>query len=389
MKWAWLNLLVILLLTKTMTIKVLIVDDSALIRCVLTEMIESQADMEVVGTASDPLIARDLIKQTNPDVLTLDVEMPRMDGLDFLEKLMRLRPMPVVMVSSLTDRGSEITLRALELGAVDYVTKPKLSIKAGMLEYTQLLADKIRIAYQAGKSMNFRTNMVKKSLPHEPLPLVGNRFLSTEKLIIVGASTGGTEAIKTFLLQMPVDCPGILITQHMPEGFTTSFAHRLDGLCKISVIEAMGGERILPGHAYIAPGHSHMLLARSGANYITRLDQGPPVNRHRPSVDVLFRSAALHAGKNAVGVILTGMGKDGALGLLEMKKAGAYNYAQDENSCVVFGMPKEAIEIGAVHEVASLSILAGMVIDHFGKHAVSIREGSMTLSQPMITNFKD
>ena len=378
------------LLTKIMTIiKVLIVDDSALIRCVLTEMIQSQPDMEVVGTASDPLIARDLIKQTNPDVLTLDIEMPRMDGLDFLEKLMRLRPMPVVMVSSLTDRGSEITLRALELGAVDYVTKPKLSIKAGMLEYTQLLADKIRIAYQAGMKMNFRTNMVKKSLQYEPLPLVGNRFLSTEKLIIVGASTGGTEAIKAFLVQMPVDCPGILITQHMPEGFTTSFAHRLDSLCKINVMEAMGGESILPGHAYIAPGHSHMLLARSGANYIIRLDQGPTVNRHRPSVDVLFRSAALHAGKNTVGVILTGMGRDGALGLLEMKKAGAYNYAQDEHSCVVFGMPKEAIEIGAVHEVASISRSAGMVMDHFGKHAVSVREELMPLAQPMITNIKD
>lgn len=351
-----------------MTIKVLIVDDSALIRCVLTEIIQSQPDMEVVGAASDPLIARDMIKHTNPDVLTLDVEMPRMDGLDFLEKLMRLRPMPVVMVSSLTERGSEITLRALELGAIDYVTKPRLSIKAGMLEYTQLLADKIRIAYQAGLKMNFRANMVKNTIQYKPLPPMGNRFLSTEKLIIVGASTGGTEAIKEFLLQMPSDCPGILITQHMPEGFTTSFAHRLDSLCKIRVVEAASGERILPGHAYIAPGHSHMLLARSGANYITQLDQEPPVNRHRPSVDVLFRSAALHAGKNAVGVILTGMGRDGAVGMLEMKKTGAYNYAQDENSCVVFGMPKEAIEIGAVHEVAPLSKLAGMVMDHFGKH---------------------
>jgi two-component system chemotaxis response regulator CheB len=370
-----------------MVIKVLIVDDSALMRCVLSEMIQSQPDMEVVGTASDPLIARDLIKQTNPDVLTLDVEMPRMDGLDFLEKLMRLRPMPVVMVSSLTERGSEVTLRALELGAVDYVTKPKLSIKVAMLEYTELLAEKIRIAYHAGTKMNFRTSMVKKSFQYEPLPLVGNRFLSTEKLIIVGASTGGTEAIKTFLLQMPADCPGILIAQHMPEGFTRSFAHRLDSLCKINVIEAVGGERILPGNAYIAPGHSHLLLARSGASYITRLDQGPPVNRHRPSVDVLFRSAALHAGKNAVGVIMTGMGRDGAVGLLEMKKAGAYNYAQDEHSCVVFGMPKEAIEIGAVHEVAPLSRLAGMVIDHFGKHSVRA-PGIDAVAQPMI-NIKD
>jgi two-component system chemotaxis response regulator CheB len=350
-----------------MTIKVLIVDDSALIRSVMTEIIQSQSDMEVVGVAPDPLVARELIKQINPDVLTLDVEMPRMDGLDFLEKLMRLRPMPVVMVSSLAERGSEITLRALELGAVDYVTKPKLNIKTGMLDYADLLADKIRTAYQARFKLNLRAKTA-NTQPTEVLPAVGNRFLSSEKLIMVGASTGGTEAIKEFLMQMPSDCPGILITQHMPEGFTTSFAHRLDNLCKIKVVEAVNGERVLPGHAYIAPGHSHMLLARSGANYITQLDQGPPVNRHRPSVDVLFRSAAVHAGKNAVGVILTGMGKDGALAMLEMKNAGAYNFAQDEASCVVFGMPKEAIEVGAVHEVASLSRLPSLVLEHFGRH---------------------
>jgi two-component system chemotaxis response regulator CheB len=351
-----------------MTIKVLIVDDSALIRSVMTEIIQSFPDMEVVGVAPDPLVARELIKQTNPDVLTLDVEMPRMDGLDFLEKLMRLRPMPVVMVSSLTERGSEITLRALELGAIDYITKPKLNIKSGMLDYTELLGDKIRAAHQARFKLDLRAKAQKSPQQTETLPQVGNRFLSSEKLIMVGASTGGTEAIKEFLMQMPSDCPGILITQHMPEGFTTSFAHRLDGLCKIKVVEAVGGERILPGHAYIAPGHSHMLLARSGANYITQLDQGPPVNRHRPSVDVLFRSAAVNAGKNAIGVILTGMGKDGALAMLEMKNAGSYNFAQDEASCVVFGMPKEAIEVGAVHEVAPLSRLAGLVLEHFGTH---------------------
>ncbi len=349
-------------------IKVLIVDDSALIRSVMTEIIKSQPDMEVVGVAPDPLVARELIKQTNPDVLTLDVEMPRMDGLDFLEKLMRLRPMPVIMVSSLTEYGSEITLRALELGALDYITKPKMAIKSGMFDYADLLADKIRTAYSAKSNIAYHAKLAKQKQPSQVLPVVGNRFLSSEKLIIIGASTGGTEAIKEFLIQMPSDCPGILITQHMPEGFTTSFAQRLDRLCKINVVESSGGERILPGHAYLAPGHSHMRLAKSGANYVTELDQAPPVNRHRPSVDVLFKSAAQFAGKNAIGIILTGMGKDGAVGLLEMKNAGAQNFAQDESSCVVFGMPKEAIAIGAVHEVAPLSQLAGLVLDHFRKH---------------------
>lgn len=350
-----------------MKIKVLIVDDSALIRGVMKEIINDQPDMEVVGVAPDPLVARDLIKQTHPDVLTLDVEMPKMDGLDFLERLMRLRPMPVVMVSSLTERGSEITMRALELGAVDFVTKPKVSIQSGMLEYAGLIAEKIRIASRA--------RIKPRTLPaaHDPqapqsLAPLRNPFTSSEKLIIIGASTGGTEAIKDFLIQLPPDCPGILITQHMPEGFTRSFANRLDKLCKISVKEAEGGERVLPGHAYLAPGHSHLMLVRSGANYMTRLDQGPPVNRHRPSVDVLFNSAAVSAGKNAVGVILTGMGKDGAAGMLEMKKAGAYNLAQDEASCVVFGMPKEAIAIGATHEVGPVHELPGRVMQFFAAH---------------------
>lgn len=276
--------------------------------------------------------------------------------------------MPVIMVSSLTEYGSEITLRALELGALDYITKPKIAIKSGMLDYADLLADKIRTAYSAKSNIAYHAKLAKQKYPSQVLPVVGNRFLSSEKLIIIGASTGGTEAIKELLIQMPSDCPGILITQHMPEGFTTSFAQRLDRLCKINVVESSGGERILPGHAYLAPGHSHMRLAKSGANYITELDQAPPVNRHRPSVDVLFKSAAQFAGKNAIGIILTGMGKDGAVGLLEMKNAGAQNFAQDESSCVVFGMPKEAIAIGAVHEVAPLSQLAGLVLDHFRKH---------------------
>ena len=352
-----------------MKIKVLIVDDSALIRGVMKEIINSQPDMEVVGVAPDPLVARELIKQTDPDVLTLDVEMPKMDGLEFLEKLMRLRPMPVVMVSSLTERGSEITLRALELGAIDFVTKPKISIQSGMLEYTELIAEKIRIASQAKIRLRARPYSAPGQNVGGTLSPLRNPLTSSEKLIIIGASTGGTEAIKEFLIQLPSDCPGILITQHMPEGFTRSFANRLDKLCKISVKEAEGDERVLPGHAYLAPGHSHLMLVRSGANYMTRLDQGPPVNRHRPSVDVLFRSAALNAGKNAVGVILTGMGKDGAAGMLEMKNAGAYNLAQDEASCVVFGMPREAIALGATHDVGPLHELPGRVMEYFMAHA--------------------
>lgn len=349
-------------------IGVLCIDDSALIRQVMTEIINSQTDMKIVGTAADPLVARDLIKALNPDVLTLDVEMPRMDGLEFLEKLMRLRPTPVVMVSSLTERGSEIAMRALELGAVDFVTKPKLSIQTGMREYADMIADKVRIASKA--------HIRARPLAHAgtgraagELPLIRNPLTSSEKLIVIGASTGGTEAIKNFLVQMPSDSPGILITQHMPEGFTRSFARRLDGLCKIAVSEAAGGERILPGHAYIAPGSAHLKLVRSGANYMTELDSGAPVNRHRPSVDVLFDSVADYGGKNAVGVILTGMGKDGAQGMLKMRSAGAHNFAQDEASCVVFGMPREAIAVGAVHQIGALHELPGMVLNYLATHS--------------------
>ncbi|MDP1658091.1 MAG: chemotaxis response regulator protein-glutamate methylesterase [Methylotenera sp.] len=345
-----------------MKIKVLVIDDSALIRSLLTEIINSQRDMEVIGAAPDPLIARDMIKQLNPDVLTLDVEMPKMDGLDFLEKLMRLRPMPVVMVSTLTERGSEITMRALELGAIDFVTKPKMSISDGMREYTEIIADKIRAASQARISTVSR-HAAPANGNVSPV-LLRNPLVSSEKLLIIGASTGGTEAIKSFLLQMPSDCPGILITQHMPAGFTKSFANRLDSLCQISVKEAAGGERILPGHAYIAPGDKHLLLARSGANYVTQLSDAPPVNRHKPSVDVLFESAAEYAGKNVIGVILTGMGKDGAAGMAQMKNAGAYNFAQNEESCVVYGMPKEAVAHGGVDEVAHLNDLPKQVLNY-------------------------
>jgi len=343
-------------------ITVLVVDDSALIRKLLTEIINSQPDMEVIGAAADPLVAREMIREMNPDVLTLDVEMPKMDGLDFLEKLMRLRPMPVVMVSTLTEKGSDVTFRALELGAIDFVAKPKIDIASGLKEYGIEIANKIRTAKSARLKRHAPMPVTKSATADAVLPAIANRVASTEKLIIVGASTGGTEAIKEFLMRMPPDSPGILVTQHMPEGFTKSFANRLNSLCRISVVEAKGGERVLPGHAFIAPGHSHLLLKRSGANYMTELNQGELVSRHRPSVDVLFRSAANCAGKNAIGVILTGMGKDGAVGMLEMHKAGAYNFAQDEASCVVFGMPKEAIATGGVNEVVSLKDMTRCVL---------------------------
>lgn len=332
-------------------IKVLCVDDSALIRDLLSEIIGSQPDMEVVAVAPDPIAARDLIKRHNPDVLTLDVEMPRMDGLDFLERLMRLRPMPVLMVSSLTRAGSEVTLRALELGAVDFVAKPSMGIRNGMLEYAEEIAEKIRAAARSRPRAPRRRDETPPARLKAPL-------VSSEKLVIIGASTGGTEAIRHVLEPLPANSPAILITQHMPGGFTRSFAERLDRLCQIGVKEAEEGERVLPGHAYIAPGDVHLKLARSGANYVVRLDDGPPVNRHRPSVDVLFHSAASHAGRNAIGVLLTGMGKDGAAGLAEMRQAGASTLAQDEASCVVFGMPREAIALGGASEVVSLDDIA-------------------------------
>ncbi len=327
-------------------IRVLCIDDSALMRQLMTEIINGFPDMEVVATAPDPLVARDLIKKLNPQVLTLDVEMPRMDGLDFLEKLMRLRPMPVVMVSSLTGKGSEITLRALELGAIDFVTKPQTGLRDGMLAYSESIAEKIRTAARARLPQRHANPGV--------VPTIRVPLLSSEKLIAIGASTGGTEAIRHVLEPLPPTSPALLITQHMPPGFTRSFAERLNKLCQITVKEAEDGERILPGHAYIAPGARHMELTRSGANYQIRLHDGDPVNRHRPSVDVLFHSVAQYAGRNAVGVILTGMGNDGAVGMLAMRNAGAYTIAQDEASCVVFGMPREAIAMGGSNEIVPL-----------------------------------
>ncbi|QZA80640.1 protein-glutamate methylesterase/protein-glutamine glutaminase [Deefgea piscis] len=343
-------------------IKVIVVDDSALMRSLLKEVIDTAPDMECVAAAPDPLIAREKIRELNPDVITLDVEMPKMDGLDFLARLMRLKPTPVLMISSLTEKGSEVALRALELGAVDIIAKPKLNIAQGIQDYAEEIREKIRMAAKAKVSALSQPHMAVNYTADAVLSKTVRPLMKSEKLIIVGASTGGTEALKEFLVPMPPDAPGILIAQHMPEMFTKSFANRLDTLCRITVKEAEHGERILPGHAYIAPGHSHLLLGISGANYVCELSQAPPVNRHRPSVDVLFRSAANVAGRNSIGVILTGMGKDGAVGMLEMREAGAHNFAQDEASCVVFGMPKEAIAVGGVNEIVSLKDMAHKVL---------------------------
>lgn len=343
-------------------IRVLCVDDSALIRSLMTEIINGHPDMEVVAVAPDPLVARELIKVHDPDVLTLDVEMPRMDGLDFLERLMRLRPMPVVMVSSLTERNSEVTLRALELGAVDFVTKPKLGLRDSLMEYSDYIADKIRAAAHSRPRP-----LAARVADMAPVRRLAPVFSTTEKLIAIGASTGGTEAIRQVLEPMPAGSPAILITQHMPAGFTRSFVQRLDHICELQVHEAEDGNRVLPGHVYLAPGGvAHMKLAKSGANYIVRLEASAPVNRHRPSIDVLFHSVAQVAGKNAVGVLLTGMGKDGALGLLAMKQAGAVTLAQDEATCVVFGMPREALHIGAADEALPLPSISGRLLDGAG-----------------------
>ena len=341
--------------------RVLIIDDSALVRSLLADIINRQPDLQVVGAAPDPLIAREMIRALDPDVLTLDIEMPKMDGLDFLERLMRLRPTPVVMVSTLTERGAQTTLRALELGAVDFVAKPRLGVAAGIEARASEICDKIRVAARARM---FRHTGARPAVaaPRKQTPTQFSR-LSTEKVIAIGASTGGTEAIRVVLEQLPADAPAVVITQHMPPGFTRSFAARLDGLCRLTVTEAVDGERALPGHAYIAPGDRHLKLTRSGANYQLALDDGPPVNRHRPSVEVLFRSVAAHAGPNAIGIMLTGMGKDGAAAMREMKDAGSYNIAQDEATCVVFGMPKEAIAAGAVDEVLPVQRIAQRVLE--------------------------
>lgn len=342
-------------------IRVIVVDDSALVRSLLAEIINRQADMECIGTANDPLVAREMIREMNPDVITLDVEMPRMDGIDFLGRLMRLRPMPVVMISTLTERGADVTMRALELGAVDFVAKPRVGLANGLNDLASQIVEKIRVASVAQVKRSLIREMRSIDCPAAPLTPSGGGLLgrlSTEKIICIGASTGGTEAIKEVLIQMPADAPAIVITQHMPPGFTSSFAARLNGLCQITVKEASHGERILPGHAYIAPGGHQFSIARSGANYVAVVDDGPPVNRHKPSVEVLFKSAASIVGPNAYGIMLTGMGNDGAAAMKEMKEAGSYNYVQDEATCIVFGMPREAIAHGAADEVLPLTQIA-------------------------------
>ena len=343
-------------------IKVLIVDDSALVRRLLTEMLSSDASITVLGAAHDAYDAREKIKALNPDVLTLDVEMPRMDGLTFLRNLMRLRPMPVIMVSSLTDKGAEVTLDALSIGAVDYLSKPKSDLAATLADYKEELIAKVKAAASArvrampatAASAGADAILAKRD-PQRQLR-------TTERIIAIGASTGGTEAIKEVLIRLPPDTPGIVITQHIPKLFSGAFARRMDACCQVSVCEAEDGQQILRGHAYVAPGDMHLLLVRDGARYVCRLDEGPPVNRHKPSVDVLFRSVAQQAGRNAIGVILTGMGKDGALGLKEMRDAGGRTVAQDEATSIVWGMPGEAVAVGGAADVLPLGDIWSRVL---------------------------
>jgi len=334
-------------------IKVLIVDDSALVRRMLSDMLSSDSGIKVLGTAQDAYDAREKIKALNPDVLTLDVEMPRMDGVTFLRNLMRLRPMPVIMVSSLTDKGAEVTLDALSIGAVDYLAKPKIDLVATLGDYREELIAKVKAAASArvrapARVLSAGVNVV----PDWRGPL--RQMRTTERVIAIGASTGGTEAIKEVLVALPPDTPGIVITQHIPKLFSGAFARRLNAGCQLSVCEAEDGQQVLRGHAYVAPGDMHLLLVRDGARYVCRLDAGPPVNRHKPSVDVLFRSVAEQAGRNAIGVILTGMGKDGALGLKAMRDAGSRTIAQDEATSIVWGMPGEAVAVGGAADVLPL-----------------------------------
>jgi two-component system chemotaxis response regulator CheB len=348
-------------------IKVLIVDDSALVRQILVEILKRARDIEVVGTASDPFVAREKIKETNPDVLTLDVEMPRMDGLTFLANLMRLRPMPVVMISSLTSRGAETTLKALELGAIDFVSKPKIDIAGTLADFGEEILGKIRTA--AGARIVARSNytpvaVVPKNSADAILPAGSSKRLlrTTDRIIAIGASTGGTEAIRAVLTGLPADCPAIVIAQHIPAAFSAPFTQRMNTVAAMSVCEPADGQQIKPGHVYIAPGGRHLLVERDGAHYRCRLNDGPPVNRHCPSVDVLFRSMAQNVGPNALGVILTGMGDDGARGLKEMREAGAPTIAQDEATSVVWGMPGAAVRLGAAEDVMPLERIAGALM---------------------------
>jgi two-component system, chemotaxis family, protein-glutamate methylesterase/glutaminase len=339
-------------------IRVLVIDDSAVMRAFLGRVVSSQPDMELMGVSPDPVLAIDKIRRGAPDVITLDVEMPRMNGLDFLRNLMAMRPLPVIMISSLTRQGAETTMRALELGAVDFFPKPASfdQLEASVQE----IADKIRAAAGARVSRRGRTALPPTAaMPLEKTLLRGPALAGLQRVIGIGASTGGVEALREVLTNLPADVPPILIAQHMPPGFTETFARRLDTLCQIHVKQAEDGDPVQAGVAYIAPGGRHLMLARRGNSYFTRVTDDPPVNRHRPSVDTLFRSIAHNAGAKAIGVMLTGMGGDGAEAMREMSRQGAYTIAQDEASCVVFGMPRQAIAAGGVREIATLTDIAG------------------------------
>ncbi len=347
-------------------VRVLIVDDSAVVRQTLSGVLSSDSEIEVIGTAADPFVAAERIREQVPDVITLDIEMPRMDGLTFLQKIMTQHPIPVVICSSLAEEGAQSTLRALELGAVEIITKPHLGGKQFLEDSRVALCQAVKAA-AAAQLHHLRPNRaVEPKLTADAIlpPAMHAMAETTEKVVAIGASTGGTEALKALLEVLPPDAPGIVIVQHMPEMFTRAFANRLDGLCNITVKEAESNDTVIRGRALIAPGNHHMLLKRSGARYYVDIKDGPLVCRHRPSVDVLFRSAARYAGQNAVGVILTGMGDDGASGMLEMKQAGAVTIAQDETTCVVFGMPKEAIKRCAVDKVLPLPAVAGAILAH-------------------------
>ena len=344
-----------------MSVKVLVVDDSALVRSLLTEIIRDTPDMVLVGAAPDAYVARDMVNEFAPDVITLDIEMPRMDGLAFLEKLMKARPTPVVMISTLTETGAEATLHALELGAVDFIPKPKLGVASGIREYAELIVEKIRAA--ASVKVRARDKKIQPEITSSQKMETSGRLQSTEKIIAIGASTGGTEAIKDLLMQLPAAVPGIVMTQHMPAGFTRTYAERLNKVTRLHVVEAKGGERILPGHAFLAPGGHHLVVVRSGADYIVKLSDAEPIHRHRPAVDVMMESAAAVGGKNVVGVLLTGMGKDGAKGMLDIRNHGGYTFAQDEASCVVYGMPKEAVLCGGVDQTVALDKMGAAVLE--------------------------
>jgi len=346
-------------------IRALIVDDSAVVRRTLSEILSSDPEIEVMATAGDPYAAAECIAAQKPDVITLDIEMPRMDGLTFLKKLMSQHPIPVVICSSLAEEGAQSTLKALEYGAVEIITKPKLGTRQFLEESRIGLCETVKAAASVRLRRLGPSHTVEPKLTADAvLSRVTNAMVeTTEKVVVVGASTGGTEALRIFLEALPADSPGIVIVQHMPELFTRAFANRLDGLCAVSVKEAETNDTVLRGRALIAPGNHHLLLKRSGARYYVELKDGPLVCRHRPSVDVLFRSAARYAGPNAVGVIMTGMGDDGARGMLEMKEAGAYTIAQDEASCIVFGMPKEAIKLNGVNKVLPLTSIAGGILN--------------------------